>query len=32
MSNAWSPESWRAKPIQQQPEYPDAAHLTRVEQ
>ncbi|WP_061239531.1 class II 3-deoxy-7-phosphoheptulonate synthase [Ectopseudomonas composti] len=32
MSNAWSPESWRAKPIQQQPEYPDAAHLSRVEQ
>ncbi|ERH50636.1 MAG: 3-deoxy-7-phosphoheptulonate synthase class II [Pseudomonas sp.] len=32
MSNAWSPESWRAKPIQQQPEYPDAAHLNRVEQ
>ncbi|MGA4475765.1 class II 3-deoxy-7-phosphoheptulonate synthase [Ectopseudomonas chengduensis] len=32
MSNAWSPEGWRAKPIQQQPEYPDAAHLTRVEQ
>ncbi|TRO15449.1 3-deoxy-7-phosphoheptulonate synthase class II [Ectopseudomonas mendocina] len=32
MSNAWSPESWRAKPIQQQPEYPDAAHLTRIEQ
>ncbi|MDU9407864.1 3-deoxy-7-phosphoheptulonate synthase class II [Pseudomonas sp. zfem001] len=32
MPNAWSPESWRAKPIQQQPEYPDAAHLTRVEQ
>lgn len=32
MSNAWSPESWRAKPIQQQPEYPDAAHLSCVEQ
>ncbi|ARS49074.1 3-deoxy-7-phosphoheptulonate synthase class II [Ectopseudomonas hydrolytica] len=32
MSHAWSPESWRAKPIQQQPEYPDAAHLARVEQ
>ena len=28
----WSPDSWRAKPIQQQPEYPDAAHLARVEQ
>lgn len=32
MSHAWSPDSWRAKPIQQQPEYPDAAHLSRVEQ
>ncbi|MGE8504656.1 MAG: class II 3-deoxy-7-phosphoheptulonate synthase [Pseudomonas sp.] len=32
MSHAWSPNSWRAKPIQQQPEYPDAAHLGRVEQ
>ncbi|MGA4323644.1 class II 3-deoxy-7-phosphoheptulonate synthase [Ectopseudomonas hydrolytica] len=32
MSHAWSPESWRAKPIQQQPEYPDATHLARVEQ
>lgn len=30
--HAWSPESWRGKPIQQQPEYPDAAHLVRVEQ
>lgn len=32
MSQSWSPDSWRAKPIQQQPEYPDAAHLARVEQ
>lgn len=32
MSHAWSPDSWRAKPIQQQPEYPDAAHVARVEQ
>ena len=31
MSHAWSPTSWRTKPIQQQPEYPDAAHLQRVE-
>lgn len=29
--HAWSPESWRGKPIQQQPEYPDVAHLVRVE-
>lgn len=29
---AWSPESWRGKPIQQQPQYPDAAHLAHVEQ
>ncbi len=32
MSQTWSPESWRSKPIQQQPVYPDAAHLARVEQ
>ena len=32
MSNTWTPESWRNKPIQQQPQYPDAAHLSRVEQ
>ena len=31
MSQAWSPESWRSKPIQQQPHYPDAAHLANVE-
>ncbi len=31
MNHAWSPASWRDKPIQQQPEYPDAAHLERVE-
>ena len=32
MSQSWSPDSWRALPIQQQPHYPDAAHLLRVEQ
>ena len=32
MSQTWSPESWRSKPIQQQPVYPDAAHLAHVEQ
>lgn len=32
MSQPWSPDSWRTKPIQQQPHYPDAAHLGRVEQ
>ncbi|WP_312932758.1 class II 3-deoxy-7-phosphoheptulonate synthase [Stutzerimonas nitrititolerans] len=31
MNQSWSPTSWRNKPIQQQPEYPDAAHLGRVE-
>jgi 3-deoxy-7-phosphoheptulonate synthase len=30
--SAWSPESWRAKPIKQQPDYPDKAALARVEQ
>ena len=32
MSQPWSPDSWRALPIQQQPHYPDAAHLLQVEQ
>ncbi len=32
MSQPWSPDSWRAMPIQQQPHYPDAAHLLKVEQ
>lgn len=32
MSQPWSLESWRALPIQQQPTYPDAAHLAKVEQ
>ncbi|SDU09786.1 3-deoxy-D-arabinoheptulosonate-7-phosphate synthase [Pseudomonas pohangensis] len=32
MSQSWSPESWRTKPVQQQPEYPDSARLQRVEQ
>ena len=27
----WSPNSWRAKPIQQVPAYPDAAALNDVE-
>ncbi|AOE84861.1 class II 3-deoxy-7-phosphoheptulonate synthase [Pseudomonas sp. TCU-HL1] len=31
-SQEWSPESWREKPIQQQPEYPDATKLAHVEQ
>lgn len=31
-SPEWSPESWRDKPIQQQPEYPDATKLAHVEQ
>ncbi|SEJ77459.1 3-deoxy-D-arabinoheptulosonate-7-phosphate synthase [Pseudomonas linyingensis] len=31
MSQTWSPDSWRSKPIQQQPVYPDAAHLASVE-
>jgi len=32
MSQSWSPESWRTKPVQQQPVYPDSARLQRVEQ
>ncbi len=27
----WTPDSWRKKPIQQYPEYPDAKHLNEVE-
>jgi 3-deoxy-7-phosphoheptulonate synthase len=31
MSQTWSPDSWRSKPILQQPVYPDAEHLAQVE-
>ena len=31
MADKWTPEGWRDKPIQQVPEYPDAAALTDVE-
>jgi 3-deoxy-7-phosphoheptulonate synthase len=31
MSNRWSPESWRGKPILQVPDYPDARALADVE-
>lgn len=31
MKQNWSPTSWRAKLIQQQPEYPDAGALAQVE-
>lgn len=31
MKQNWSPTSWRTKPIQQQPEYPDAGALAQVE-
>ncbi|MBM3511405.1 MAG: 3-deoxy-7-phosphoheptulonate synthase class II [Alphaproteobacteria bacterium] len=32
MANKWSPDSWRARPAKQQPEYPDGAQLKRVEE
>jgi 3-deoxy-7-phosphoheptulonate synthase len=32
MAEKWSPDSWRGKPIQQVPDYPDAGHLEMVEQ
>ena len=32
MTKVWSPESWRALPIKQVPDYPDGAALERVEQ
>ena len=31
MTTAWTPESWRAKPITQVPDYPDQAKLLDVE-
>ena len=31
MAPRWSPDSWRAKPIEQVPVYPDGAALTEVE-
>jgi len=31
MAERWTPESWRGKPIQQVPVYPDAAALAEVE-
>ena len=31
MSERWTPESWRAKPVQQMPQYPDAKALADVE-
>ncbi len=32
MSENWSPDSWRSKPIHQVPTYPDPAKLTEVEE
>jgi len=31
MTAKWTPESWRSKPIQQAPDYPDPARLAAVE-
>ena len=31
MARQWTPDSWRSKPIQQVPEYPDVAALAAVE-
>ena len=31
MAQTWSPESWRARPIQQVPSYPDEAALAAIE-
>ena len=31
MAKKWSPDSWRSKPAQQMPNYPDAAELDEVE-
>src|SRR5215204_2895734 len=32
MSERWTPQSWRQKPVQQVPSYPDAAALQSVEE
>tara|TARA_R110001592_G_scaffold18703_12_gene77382 strand:+ start:6743 stop:8095 length:1353 start_codon:yes stop_codon:yes gene_type:complete len=32
MTSHWTPDSWRSKPITQQPAYANAEHLARVEQ
>ena len=32
LSRAWSPESWRAMPIRQVPDYPDQARLRAMEE
>jgi 3-deoxy-7-phosphoheptulonate synthase len=32
MSERWTPQSWRQKPVQQVPSYPDAAALQNVEE
>src|SRR5579863_6886432 len=32
MSERWTPESWRARPVKQIPDYPDAKALAEVEQ
>jgi 3-deoxy-7-phosphoheptulonate synthase len=31
MSERWTPDSWRSKPVQQMPDYPDAKSLADVE-
>src|SRR5256885_5980791 len=31
MAERWTPDSWRAKPVQQMPQYPDAKSLAEVE-
>ena len=31
MAERWTPDSWRTKPVQQVPVYPDAAALAEVE-
>ncbi|MBI4967885.1 MAG: 3-deoxy-7-phosphoheptulonate synthase class II [Rhodospirillales bacterium] len=31
MAEKWTPDTWRRRPIQQVPTYPDADHLARVE-
>ncbi|MCH7694242.1 MAG: 3-deoxy-7-phosphoheptulonate synthase, partial [Proteobacteria bacterium] len=32
MAQRWTPDTWRGKPIEQVPEYPDGDALARVEE
>jgi 3-deoxy-7-phosphoheptulonate synthase len=31
MGERWTPDTWRTKPVEQQPDYPDKAALAQAE-